>query len=414
MVAIGDIRPREVLPILSLALVSGTVQVKDRKNDNVNDDKMSTTLKTMIVTDMKLSQEQRIKLAEALMFIIRRRAATDEYVPYIVNIMVFGSKSNQRIGELSNHADVATKSTTSKQQQHQRQLQQKETHRYFLGLNNNDDEDDDINNDSKDRTSKYHDDGFFDVTTQRERWEEQDIRLKTGGPIFVSEENDIIRAVRISVLAELIATSKPSTMANHCHIFVRLPIDVLRFETSRSVRRAAALLVRELYGCILREQYDDNDHVTSNKFSSSLSTSSLVIPNKNDHHRNGNDVDGQSTLPLPLTRAFVSLNDNNNNNNQGKRSSKTAVVDDEEVLVSILQAHAFGRKGQIETTPSSDDCEMQMSKVSMIHHDPTTSIRCKEALELREEIIQIGLFTAARLLIVQEEETNNKSIFKVL
>ena len=95
-----------------------------------------------------------------------------------------------------------------------------------------------------------------DSTTKQEERQEQDIRVRTGGPVFAVEEADSIRAARISVLAELVSVSTPSVMARYCSILIPLIVDTLQLETSRLVGRAAALLARELYTCVLREGED--------------------------------------------------------------------------------------------------------------------------------------------------------------
>lgn len=420
LVAIGDIRPREVLPILSLAFVSGHVEVRNKttlsalssssssstllnNDEDVHATKTASGTAAATMTDnIKLSQEQRIKLAEALMFIIRRRAATDEYVPLLVNVMIFGSNRNDRIGDMAN--------TSKKNNNHnndnafgqksivkQRRIQQNETHRYFLGLDENDDDNNDNNNDGSPKT---YDDGYELTTTtttmKKERWEEQDIRLRTGGPIFTSEEIDVVRAGRVSVLAELLSVSKSYTIASHCHIIVRLSIDVLRLETSRVVCRAAALLIRELFACVLREQYDDNDDsVPSDPFRTQLS--SLIISN-GSHLGIDDENEGRYKQALALTRALISSETN--------ASSRNDVASDEEVLVSILQAHAFGQGPSSYDDDGTRSTNRRAQKIAMAD-DPTTSVRCREALELRNEANRLGLFAAARLMIVRQEADNS-------
>ena len=88
-------------------------------------------MKTSDSEGVKLVPEQQIKLAEALMFLIRRRAATDEYVPLLINMMIFGRAS--RIGDQSRkeeHEEYKTHSLSM----------QEETDNYFLRGTSDDDE----------------------------------------------------------------------------------------------------------------------------------------------------------------------------------------------------------------------------------------------------------------------------------
>ena len=43
---------------------------------------------------------------------------------------------------------------------------------------------------------------------------ELDLRIRTGGPIVQSEENDVLCAGCISVLSELVSTSLPAMVAH--------------------------------------------------------------------------------------------------------------------------------------------------------------------------------------------------------
>ncbi len=235
IVAIGDLRPKHVLPQLAVALVTGELDCG-----------------TLI------SNEQRIKLAEALMFIIRRRAAPAEYFPQLVNLIIFGSV--EKIGTF-----IDTPSDESKR------LFAIETDKYFLGV------------------SVEEEESTF-VENQKELWEEKDIRVKTGGPVYVLEVHDLIRSIRLSVLAELASVSPPSTLAPYCRLLIKLVTDILRLDTSRTTCRAAALLAREFYGCLLREADQLNG-----------------------------EMEGKNSSPLPLAVAIVSL------------------ADEEELLITTLQ-----------------------------------------------------------------------------
>ncbi|KAL3906923.1 MAG: hypothetical protein SGARI_003779 [Bacillariaceae sp.] len=154
IVALCDMHPRTVLPILATSVVSGKVELKDGNDDEI--------------AFFELSREQRIKLADALVFSIRRRAVTDEYVSMLVGRMLDINERNGLIGEVGASTD-------------EQLVIQEKTTKYFLG---------------KDR--KNHE----EMTKYEER-EEQDVRVRTGGPIFDAEEADAIRAELVTHLESM-------------------------------------------------------------------------------------------------------------------------------------------------------------------------------------------------------------------
>jgi hypothetical protein len=160
--------------------------------------------------------EQRIKAIEALIFIIRRRGdGIFIYGPRLVDTLLFGTRKDQNLRKpkLGNDGKTA-------------HLIQRQTHLYFMGA-----------------ASDAVDDGA----------DEKKVRLNTGGPIFSMEETDVLRAGAISVVCELISMLNPITVASYCHVLVRLATDALQLDASRPVRRIAACLARDLYGCVMRE-----------------------------------------------------------------------------------------------------------------------------------------------------------------
>lgn len=215
VVAVADLKPQKVLPIIASALVSESAYFGEEK--------------------VQISNEQRVKLGEALIFAIRRRAASADFVPLLVQQLLFGGP--ERVG--------AAMSSPARQFQ---QLYAKETNDYFVGVS----------------------DEF--TQEKKEQWDEQDIRLKTGGPMFALEEDDIVRSLRVSTLAELAYVTAPSALAPYAKLLMRLVINSIRLEPSRVVRRSAAMLAKGLYGCLLREQEElqIEDHKTSAVPSSSL------------------------------------------------------------------------------------------------------------------------------------------------
>jgi hypothetical protein len=215
LVVVCDVCPCEILPMTAILIANGcsdcTVLTSEGKATSVT---------------LTLSPEQRIKLAEALIFMIQRRGdGIFLYGRLLLDLMVFGSKEScqakqdnlKLLEEIS--CDI-----------------QGETHLYFMGSDT-------------DRSDEAKDNDL----------EERQLRINTGGPVFKIEEDDLLRAASISVVCELVTALRPASLAPYCHILVRLAIDALQLNCSRPVRRAAALLARELYACVNRELSDEND-----------------------------------------------------------------------------------------------------------------------------------------------------------
>jgi hypothetical protein len=294
VVALSDLDPRTVLPMLASSVVSGKITFHDE-----NGDKSSC---------IELSKEQRIKLFDALMFAIRRRAVTDEYVPMLVNVMLGLGTTNELI------ADQIEKTSPENQL-----LMQVKTTNYFLG---------------KDKQNE-------EEMTKQEAREDQDIRVRTGGPVFDAEETDAIRAARISVFAELLNVTTPDVMARYCSVFSRVAMETLRLDTSRLVTRAAALLAREIYFCVQRE------------------ADKLVLCLESEE---GNETN----CGIQFALALVSTN--------------------ETLLHTALLQYITGNTG----TP-----------VDRIF-DPTTLVRCEEAKQFRDELERQGIFVAATIIAEDE------------
>eukprot|EP00934_Nitzschia_sp_Nitz4_P009332 Nitzschia sp. Nitz4//scaffold15_size197535//88132//91644//NITZ4_001579-RA/size197535-processed-gene-0.70-mRNA-1//-1//CDS//3329537718//9322//frame0 len=283
IVAIGDMIPVQVLPLVSAAVVSGRLSIP------------TGTLGEEHV--IELSQEQQIKLAEALMFMIRRRATPESFVPILVNQMLFGVKSQRiKCTSVSKEGEYAI-----------------ETHNYFVQT----------------------EESSMPKDSAKERLEAQDIRIRTGGPVFTGETSDVVESIRVSVLAELVSVTAVHALVPFCGFFLRTLMDVMRLETSRALTRAGALLARELYSAVLREFNDGQSDM--------------------------------STRVMPVTLA-------------------TAMVEaDEEALATTLESYVLqgSTKGGVL--------------------DPATEARCREALELRGEATEEGIFAAALVLRSQSE-----------
>ncbi|KAL3939682.1 MAG: hypothetical protein SGBAC_005627 [Bacillariaceae sp.] len=296
IVSVGDMRPKKMIPLVASILVTG---------------KWKLDSPGMAYQSIDVTGEQRIKLAEALIFMIKRRAVVEEYVPFLIALMTFGNES-------ATHNSAETEDP----------LFQGETHKYFMS-------------EAKQEAGEYE-------PSQEELWEEMDIRLKTGGPVFKAEELDVVRAARASVLAALVSKSAPKTIASNCPLLVRLVNDTLVLETSRSVCRAITALARELYESALRELEE---------VLVALETTSAQLVT--------------TRASIPFTVALVSSN--------------------EEVLHSNLVAKYNG------------GLTSSQHKLS----DPATSARCKEALAFRQQAEETELLSCARLLVSQDLANRN-------
>lgn len=198
--AIGDLYPERTLSVLLQGVTSEALELTSSEV-------------------LQISHSQRVKIIEALTFVVRRRGlAIESHAPLIFNRILFGSSA---IGNTSSFA----------QDEVIQRMIQKETDEYF---NNLEDED------------------FSDATEQSE---ERMIRFKTGGPIFDAEEYDSVRSATIALLAELISALRPFEIASYCPVLVGLCNDALMLDHSRLVRRSAALVARELYECVHREHH---------------------------------------------------------------------------------------------------------------------------------------------------------------
>jgi hypothetical protein len=130
----------------------------------------------------KLSYSQRIKLTEALLFIIRRRgSAIHDHGKYILQSMIYGKVISPNIQSSDAHHSLERSA-----------LLQSATHSFFndpsLALNE----------------------------TIQSVSEEVNIRLATGGPLFDVEEGDLLRSSCIHVASELVLALSPSIVAQYC------------------------------------------------------------------------------------------------------------------------------------------------------------------------------------------------------
>jgi hypothetical protein len=257
-----------------------------------------------------LSKEQRIKLAEALIFSIRRRASIHEYCDVLMECMLFGAKQ-----------DSSTKIETN-----DAALIQSQTHDYFL----------------KEVASEEN---VPDEEDSQKNWDEIDIRVRAGGPLFRSEEDDAVTASKLNVTAELLAVSHPAVVARFTSSVISSAIYALRLDTSRPVRRAGAYLAKQLYSTLLREQDSFDPNAVEQceiPFAMSLAA--------------GNE----DTLRVTLERCF-----------------DAADLDD-------------------------------LGTGKQRFYDPATEARCKEALETRKQADVTGILAAGQLALeLKRKQTDN-------
>jgi hypothetical protein len=242
IVTVADAHPAVIVPILANIVATGRAHLSDD-------------------SEVTAVPQQRIKLTEALIFVIRRRAAIYEYLPFLINMMVYGPQNS------------SVKTTAAEEAT----LIQMQTHDYYLN--------------GRDASEN-------EELSPEERREDMELRLGTGGPLFTSEEGDTVRASRITVVAELVLVAHPSVSARHCPVLVRLSIDALRLDASRPVRRAGAFLANALYEALIREQNEMLDaspeHLRKLSFPMAIAMVSAqeeVLSAALDRCVTGNDLD---------------------------------------------------------------------------------------------------------------------------
>lgn len=199
IVAVADINPMKIVPEICLGVCTGRFSQG-----------------TGAQTDLTLTQDERIKLSETLVFVVRRRGmAVNQYAQQIIGMMMYG---NYQLRWSENPVVDA-------------KMIQEQTRDYFISDNECTNE----------------------LTTQSDRDAAKKLRVNTGGPIFLTELNDLLRSSCIAVVAELIEDALPSALADYAVDFVKLISNILQLEVSRPLRRVAALLAVTLYEAILRE-----------------------------------------------------------------------------------------------------------------------------------------------------------------
>jgi len=309
LVAISDVCPSEMMPLMGALVAKGTVSMT-----------VAAASESIITTEVTLSQEQRIKVTEALMFMIRRRGhGIFIHGPFLLDMMLFSPKqvqgSNGKVSSRHSH------------------MIQSQTHSYFIGLDGDDsDNEDEI--------------------------EERKIRLNTGGPVFDTEEDDLLRSATISVVCELIAALNPAVIATYCPILVHLATTALRLESSRPVRRAAAFLSSGIYALVEKE-------ITESGSWNDSTTSSMAV-------------------------ALMSA--------------------DEESLSNVLRQCVSSDDVDIKKNETSN--RAVKGKVRLV--DPATQSRCKEALKIRRELEDSGILNAAKLIAASLKRDATNPVVQVV
>ena len=194
IVAIAQAEPSKIVPVIGNAIATG----------------ISIELGT--AEAVELSLEQRAKLTEAAVFIIRRRGSFDRELSFLIDLLVLGP-TNHESSEVVGAVDP--------------KLIQERTQEYFVK---------------------------GDEDNLEEYWKEVDIRVRTGGPLFAAEEGDVVRAARINIVCELVSVLSPTVVARYCPVLIGCCIATLRLDATRPVRRSGAALARELYAALIREQ----------------------------------------------------------------------------------------------------------------------------------------------------------------
>lgn len=323
LVAIADANAAKAVPLLGRAVSLGAIDLPcDSSSSSTNAHRLM------------LSSVQRIKATEALLFAIRRRGdGIFAFSNELLEMMLFGCHAQSRSQSKpdKNSLDRAAASTI-----------QSKTEIFFLGERPDDEvnESEDIDMDAED--------------------EERRLRINTGGPVFDAEEDDVVRAGCISIVAELVAALPPVGLVRYCPALMELGKQVLRLDASRPMRRAAALLCREVYSVVKRE-FDDamDDSDTFLSFATAMASCD------------------EGTLRATLERCLS--------------------ADDVDLVVN---SHP-------ESGTSSRAIATVQGKVRLA--DPATMARCQEALEIRSSIDEIGIWTAARLLAASKSNQGNEN-----
>lgn len=86
------------------------------------------------------------------------------------------------------------------------------------------------------------------------RWKEKRIKLRTGGPLFLVEEDSLVRASLLNMAASVVSLVEPCIVAKYTFGLIDCCKTLLLLRTSgRPILRAAASLSVSLYTCVITE-----------------------------------------------------------------------------------------------------------------------------------------------------------------
>jgi len=215
VVIVDESSPDYCIPLLMNAVSNGSLVLMH-----------GTLCSSEFSGDSKLSSGQRIKLIEAMNFIIRRRGiAIRSHSHLLMSMALYGTKSLSS-GPVNYDTNL----------QHQVQIQ---TEAYFEGH------------------------GIEGARVANSCSLNRIMRAKTGGPVYNSELDDAVRASLISIISELISTAvlQPKFLARYCPTLIQLGINAMALDSSRLFRRAVALMCSELYACAVREAEQEGSEI---------------------------------------------------------------------------------------------------------------------------------------------------------
>eukprot|EP00559_Dactyliosolen_fragilissimus_P000218 CAMPEP_0184874472 /NCGR_PEP_ID=MMETSP0580-20130426/42419_1 /TAXON_ID=1118495 /ORGANISM="Dactyliosolen fragilissimus" /LENGTH=692 /DNA_ID=CAMNT_0027377499 /DNA_START=547 /DNA_END=2625 /DNA_ORIENTATION=+ len=360
IVDIADVHPLHVMPLLGSAATTGILQFLQLTEPISTWKKKHDTSYYNNKLLLNLNSNQRIKLTEAVIFAIRRRGcAILSHVPDLMKSVLYSPK-------LNNNKDMPYSRTRNDEEQRISQSKseniiepnfetmvtiQQQTDSYFR-----------YGSYRKDVYSSNDLDELSDTLSCENDYNESLARLKTGGPVFESEETDILRSTQLSIASEIIAVvHRPSSISQFCSALIRLGQTSLSLDASRSIRRVAALLAREIYSCALRELTSVRDD--TNVMASHLGPIQLTMDTKNED-----------------TSFLVAL--------VGCQEEKSLYFS----LIRCVNANDVDYISKEGTVYPSIKGKVRL-------YDPATVVFCKEALETREILDKLGILKSLSIVV---------------
>eukprot|EP00591_Stephanopyxis_turris_P018467 CAMPEP_0195541416 /NCGR_PEP_ID=MMETSP0794_2-20130614/51076_1 /TAXON_ID=515487 /ORGANISM="Stephanopyxis turris, Strain CCMP 815" /LENGTH=568 /DNA_ID=CAMNT_0040675515 /DNA_START=108 /DNA_END=1811 /DNA_ORIENTATION=- len=243
---IGDACPSYIMPRLAMGLARGYINIVTTDKEPSEEQDMPQAV--------ILTQTQRVKIAEALIFAMKRRGnSIGFYAKCLFQELFFGcrdrirsSSGNKGMGGHDDDDEKKTQNPAAIDNTHNDDiLIQQQTHAYFKGREAARHEQHlSFNNDSKKDDDEYEDDVMI--------LEEKQRRLLTGGPMFQIEENHAIRAACYSCIANLVSVLPTNLVEGVvvCKI-VRLCVDSLRLDATRPVSNILSISISSSSGVLV-------------------------------------------------------------------------------------------------------------------------------------------------------------------